>query len=92
MKCRKCSHAIKMVAEPPGWFLGAAITCLLISLPAAAISPIITMGLWVAAVPCFFALISNIWDNKSMAKDGRAEKGLECKHCGEINRVYPWTL
>lgn len=81
-----------MVAEPPGWFLGFTAVCLLVSLPVGLISPIITPGLWLAAIFSLCAMITNIWDNKSRDDNGNAKKGLQCKGCGHVNRVYPWTL
>lgn len=93
MKCKQCSQKIKMKAEPPGLFLLIAIIGLLVSLPAGLfISPIFTMGLWLAALVALCATFTNIGDNKSMASDGSALKGLECRNCGQLNKVYPWTL
>jgi hypothetical protein len=93
MKCKQCSQKIKMNAEPPGLFLLIAIICLLVSLPAGLfISPMFTMGLWLAALVALCAALINVGDNKSMASDGSAQKGMECRNCGQVNKVYPWTL
>lgn len=93
MKCKQCSHPIQMKAEAPGLFLLIAIACILISLPVGFfISPLLTTALWIAALIALCAMFINVGDNKTMSSSGSALRGLECSSCGQVNKVYPWTL
>jgi len=103
MRCRGCKTKYRLGGEPPGLFLTIAATCLAVSTIAALVAAelpdgfgrSVLNGLAIAFGLAILLALAAVWTNMidgcSMGPDGYTLGGNECRECGSVNPIRPWS-
>lgn len=103
MRCQRCRADVPLGVEPPALFLTLSVAFAVVGLVAVVVALSFPNGVardvaWVLAVigglsapVAWGAIWTNMIDGCSMGPDGRTLGGCECKACGHVNAIRPWS-
>ena len=92
MRCEACHRQLRPRAESPGYFsaltlllVGAAIALVVLASPLWALFPLV--GASIAGI----GVVNSIIDGSNI-EASCGPRGVECRDCGHLNLLRPWTF